>query len=148
MIPRPTDQLIITHDGSNVGIGSVLFVKRNDTLHLGGFFSAKLKTHHSRWLPCEVEALSVSASIQHFAPYIRESEHRTQILTDSKPCVQAWQKMTRGEFSTSARIATFLSHLSQYDIELHCISGQMNLPSDFHSRNPQPCDSPSSCQIC
>ena len=147
VIPVQSDQLIITHDGSQVGIGSILFVKRNENIHLGGFFSAKLKTHHSRWLPCELEALSIASSINHFSPYIRESIHRTQILTDNKPCVQAWSKMTRGEFSTSARVATFLSSMLQYNIELHGISGQMNLPSDFHSRNPPSCQS-SCCQIC
>lgn len=145
--PTPDDQLIITHDGSQVGIGAVMFVKRADKLLLGGFFSAKLKTHHSRWLPCELEALSIAASIQHFAPYIRESLNTTQILTDSKPCVQAFQKMIRGEFSTSARVATFLSALSEFNVQLHHISGQMNLPSDFHSRNPRDCSS-ESCQVC
>ena len=146
-IPKPSDQLVITHDGSKVGIGAILFVNRDSVLHLGGFFSAKIKSHHSRWLPCELEALSISSSIQHFAPYIRESSHVTQILTDSKPCVQAWAKMQRGEFSTSARVATFLSYLSQHRVDLHFISGQMNLPSDFHSRNPPGCES-ASCQIC
>ena len=145
--PIASDQLVITHDGSQIGIGSVMFVKRKGELHLGGFFSAKLKSHHTRWLPCELEALSIASSIQHFAPYIRESANTTQILTDNKPCVQAWQKMSRGEFSTSARVATFLSTLSELNIELHHIKGEMNLPSDFHSRNPQQCES-KSCQIC
>ena len=55
--------------------------------------------------------------------------------------------MKRGEFSTSARVATFLTVLSDFNIELHHISGIYNLPSDFHSRNPVECNS-SSCQIC
>ena len=145
--PTPDDQLIITHDGSRMGIGSVMFVKRDDKLLLGGFFSAKLKAHHKRWLPCELEALSVATSIHHFAPYIRESRNTTQILTDSKPCVQSYQKMLRGEFSTSARVATFLSTLAEFNVKLHHISGVMNMPSDFHSRNPQACES-ESCQVC
>jgi len=145
--PTPEDQLIITHDGSRVGIGSVMFVKRDADLLIGGFFSAKLKSHHKRWLPCELEALSIAASIQHFAPFIRESRNTTQILTDSKPCVQSWQKMSRGEFSTSARVATFLSTLAEFNVKLHHISGDVNMPSDFHSRNPQDCDS-ESCQVC
>ena len=145
--PIASDQLVITHDGSQIGIGSVMFVKRGSDLLLGGFFSAKLKSHHTRWLPCELEALSIASSIQHFAPYIRESSNTTQILTDSKPCVQAWQKMARGEFSTSARVATFLSTLSDLNVQLHHIKGEMNLPSDFHSRHPQRCES-ESCQIC
>ena len=69
-LPKPEDQLIIVHDGSRVGIGSVLYLIRNGVMKLGGYFSAKLKSHQSRWLPCEIEALSVSTSVRHFAPYI------------------------------------------------------------------------------
>ena len=146
-LPTPTDQLIITHDGSQLGIGSILFVKRNDSVMIGGYFSAKLKSHHTRWLPCEVEALSITASVTHFGPYLRESTTTSQILTDSRPCVQAWNKMSRGQFSTSARVASFFSVLSQFNIELQHLRGDINLPSDFISRNPPECDS-QSCQIC
>ncbi len=146
-LPKPTDNLLIVHDGSNKGIGSILFVKRDNELHLGNFFSAKLKGHHQHWLPCEIEALSITASINHFAPLIRESSHVTQILTDSRPCVQSWNKMCRGEFSTSARVATFLSTLAQFHVELQHLKGSANLPSDFQSRNPPECAS-KSCQIC
>ena len=146
-LPTVNDQLILVHDGSYCGIGSILFFRSKDAIHVGSFFSAKLKDHHTRWLPCEIEALSISSSVSHFAPYIRESKHTTQVLTDSRPCVQAWNKMLRGEFSTSARIATFLSTLSQFNIELQHLKGSMNLPSDFISRNPPECDS-KACQIC
>ena len=111
------------------------------------FYSAKLKSHHQKWLPCEIEALSISSSIQHFSPFIRESENVTQILTDSRPCVQSWHKLLRGEFSTSARVATFLSTLSEHNIELQHLKGTANLPSDFQSRNPPNCTS-KNCQIC
>ena len=146
-LPKPDDELMIVHDGSNIGIGSILFVKRNGKMHVGGFYSAKLKDHHRRWLPCEIEALSITASVNHFAPLIRESKNVTQILTDNRPCVQSWNKMLRGEFSTSARVATFLSTLSQFNIELQHLKGSMNLPSDYLSRNPPSCTS-QSCQIC
>ena len=39
---RHSDQLVIVHDGSQSGIGSVLYLKRNDVIRLGSFFSAKL----------------------------------------------------------------------------------------------------------
>ena len=146
-LPRPSDQLLTVHDGCNAGIGSILYVKRDDVLKLGGYFSAKLKVHHQKWLPCEIEALSITASINHFAPLIRESLHVTQVLTDNRPCVQSWNKMLRGEFSTSARVATFMSTLAQYNIELQHLKGTSNLPSDFQSRNPPECTS-QSCQIC
>ena len=116
-------------------------------IKLGSYFSAKLKTHQSMWYPCEIEALSIAVSVSHFSPYIRDSLHRTQILTDSRPCVQAWGKMRRGQFSTSARVATFMSTLSQFNVEVQHISGNLNLPSDFLSRNPPSCVS-RSCQVC
>ena len=122
-------------------------MKRNDSIRLGSYFSAKLKTHQALWYPCEIEALSIAVSVSHFSPYIRESLNRTQILTDSRPCVQAWGKMRRGQFSTSARVATFMSTLSEYNVEVQHISGSLNLPSDFLSRNPPSCES-RSCQIC
>ena len=146
-LPRPSDNLIIVHDGCNEGIGSILFVKRDGKINVGQYFSAKLKSHHQKWLPCEIEALSITTSIQHFSPFIRESQNTTQILTDSRPCVQSWQKLLRGEFSSSVRVATFLSTLSEYNVELHHLKGSLNLPSDFQSRNPPTCTS-QSCQIC
>ena len=130
-LPSPSDQLIIVHDGSKSGIGSVLYLKRSDAMKLGGFFSARLKVHQKLWLPCEIEALSIAASVTHFGPYITQSYHRTQILTDNRPCVQAWGKMKRGEFSSRARVSSFMSVLSQYDIDVQFIKGEFNLPSDF-----------------
>ena len=73
--------------------------------------------------------------------------YRTQVLTDNKPCVQTWSKLVRGEFSTSARVATFMSTLSEYPVDVQHISGVDNLPSDFYSRNPPQCES-QSCKIC
>jgi hypothetical protein len=139
--------LTIVHDGSQVGIGSILYLKRNNDIFLGGFFSAKLKSHQAKWLPCEIEALSIATSVNHHGPYIRQSVQRTQILTDSRPCVQAWAKMQRGQFSSSARVATFMSVLTGYNVELQHISGSVNLPSDYQSRNPPQCDN-TACQVC
>ncbi len=146
-LPQSTDQLITVHDGSQQGIGSVLYILQNRLIKLGGFFSVKLKSHQALWYPCELEALSLATSVKHFGPYIRQSMYRTQVLTDNKPCVQTWSKLVRGEFSTSARVATFMSTLSEYPVDVQHISGVDNLPSDFHSRNPPQCESPS-CQIC
>ena len=146
-LPKRSDPLTIVHDGSQKGIGSVMYVNREKDIKLGGFFSAKLKTHQARWYPCEIEALSIAVSVTHFAPYIRDSLHCTQILTDNRPCVQAWSKMRRGEFSTSARVATFMSSLSEFNVEVQHISGSYNIPSDFLSRNPLICDS-QNCQLC
>jgi hypothetical protein len=148
-IPRRGDLLIITNDGAlrKGGIGSVLYIMRNGRMLLGGYFSAKLKSHQSSWVPCELEALAISSATNHWGPLILQSKHQTQILTDSRPCVQAYDKLSRGEFSASARVSTFLSTLSRYSVKLQHISGSANLPADYLSRSPMECDQ-QNCQIC
>lgn len=148
-IPRPDDQLWISTDASisNQGIAATLFITRNETTRVGGYFSAKLKQHHVRWLPCELEALAIALAIKHFTPYIIQSSKRVCILTDSKPCVEAYEKLARGHFSASPRVATFLTVASRYQVQIQHLAGTSNLPSDFASRNPTECYEPS-CQIC
>ena len=102
-LPRPDDQLWVVTDASvsKRGIGATLYVSRNDKLLLAGFFSAKLRKHQVTWLPCEVEALGIAAAVKQFSPYIIQSKLNACVLTDSKPCVQAIDKLARGEFSAS-----------------------------------------------
>mgnify|MGYP000217631779 FL=1 len=98
------------------------------------------------WLPCEVEALAIGVAIRHFAPFIIQSPHTIEVLTDSRPGVQAYKKLKRGEFSASSRVTTFLSTVSGYSVHIRRITGIKSLPSDYASRNPQECLD-SSCQI-
>ena len=148
-IPTPSDKLILTVDASpvNNGIGSTLFVVRDGQRLLGEFFSVKLKCHQVGWQPCELEALAISTGVHHFAPYIRESEHALQVLTDSKPCAQAFSRLCKGKFSASSRVSTFLSTLSEHNVTVQHLKGKGNTSSDFSSRNPSECCDPS-CQIC
>ena len=148
-IPTPNDKLTITVDASpmNDGISATLFVTRDGKLLVADNFSLKLKSHQTGWEPCELEALAITGGVKHFSPYIRESKHTTLIFSDSKPCIQAYNKLLRGHFSASARISTFLSCLSEYNVSLTHIKGSDNVISDFGSRNPARCDE-SSCQIC
>ena len=111
---------------------------RKGNFHLAGFFSAKLWGAQTAWLPCEVEALSTAAATKHFSPYIVQSSKNTCVLTDSKPCVQAYEKLCRGEFSASPRVSTFLSVVSRYQASVRHVSGSAILPSDFASRNAPP----------
>ena len=118
-----------------------------DKLALAGFFSAKLRSHQLSWLPCEVEALAIGVAVKHFSPYIIQSKHKACMLTDSKPCVQAFEKMCRGEFSASPRVSTYLSTVSRFQANVRHVAGAAILPSDFASRNAPVC-SDSSCQVC
>ena len=139
-LPRPEDQLWIVTDGAvrDPGIGATLYVTRGDKVHVSGFFSAKLWGSQTTWLPCEVEALQ---------PYLIQSVKKACILTDSKPCVQAYEKLCRGEFSASPRVSTFLSVVSRYQASVRHVSGAAILPSDFASRNAAACEN-ETCQVC
>ena len=98
-------------------------------------------------MPCEKKNLSNSAAVKHFAPYIIQAKPKSYVLTDSKPCVQAFEKLCRGQFSSSPRVTSFLSAVSRYQVSLLHLAGSANLPSDFASRNAPACDDPR-CQIC
>ncbi len=104
-LPKPDDQLWIVTDASVKanGLAATLYAVRDTKLVLCGFYSSKLKKHQVTWLPCEVEALCIGAAVRHFAPFIIQSKQRTQVLTDSRPCVQSYEKLCRGEFSTGSR---------------------------------------------
>lgn len=127
--------------------GATLYIMRDDKIRLAGFFSTKLRKHQVTWLPCEIEALCISAAIKHFSPFIIQSAYKSCVLTDSKPCVQAIQKLRRGEFSSSPRVTSFLSTASRYQVDLQHLAGSANIPSDFASKNAAECNNPS-CMIC
>ena len=99
------------------------------------------------WLPCEIEALSIAAATKHFSPYIIQSKTPACILTDSKPCVQSFEKLCRGEFSSSPCVSTFLSTVSRYQASVRHVAGAAILLSDLASGNARKCDNPT-CQVC
>lgn len=148
-LPTRHDKLWVVTDASQVklGIGATLYIRRSDQLLLAGHFNAKLKQHQIGWIPCEIEALSIACAISHFAPYIIQSDHHVHILTDSKPCVEAYHKLCRGQFSNSARVSTFLATISRFPVDIAHIAGKANTVADFASRNPLECSN-TNCQIC
>ncbi|CAC5376647.1 unnamed protein product [Mytilus coruscus] len=75
------------------------------------------------------------------------SKLKANVLTDSKPCVQGFEKLCRGEFSASPRVTSFLSVVSRYQVSVNHVSGRANIPSDFASRNAPLCTEPN-CQVC
>ena len=94
------------------------------------------------WLPCEIEALCISAAFKHFSPFIIESSVKSHVLTDGNPCVQALDKLCRSEFSASPRVTSFLTAVSRYQVSLQHLAGKVNLLSDFASRNAPDCTEP------
>ena len=78
---------------------------------------------------------------------IRESNNQHYHFTDSLPCVHAAKKAKLGAFSSSARISTFLSSISNLNVEFHHTAGKTLKLVDYISRNPLKC-SEEKCQIC
>ncbi len=149
VLPRVDDQLWIVTDAGirDHSIGATMYANRQGKLKLAGFFSAKLQKRQTLWLPCEVEALAIAIAVKHFSPFLVQSNHKACILTDSKPCVQAYEKLCRGEFSVSPRVSTFLSAVSRYQGSVQHLAGAANLPSDHASRNAPECNE-TACQVC
>ena len=153
-VPKPTDKLEVFVDYSQdkKAVGGRMIIKRDHvdgskkTL-LGGYFSCKLNVFQKNWLPCEGEALGVKLICKHFSPYIRENQNTTTVYTDNLPTVHAWRRMKTGAFSTSARLASFLTGLSALTVELLHKPGKEMATSDYNSRHPNSC-SYNRCKIC
>ena len=97
--PRPEDHLETFSDYSaeHRAVGGRLVIVRKledgSTVRLhGGYFSTVLDKHKSRWWPCEGEGAAIRLTLEHFAPWIRESHHPVTHFTDNKSCVQAWKR--------------------------------------------------------
>ena len=92
-----------------------------------------------RWAPCEGEAWMIRIGVENHSPWIEESSFVTEVATDSYPCVLAFNRLRRGLFSKSVRVAYFLSTLGSYRVELVHRPG-LNHPGDYDSRNCASCD--------
>ena len=149
VLPRRTDILQIVTDAAVLpaAIGATMYAIRDKKTLLAGFYNAKLPLYQTRWLPCELEGVAIGAALIHFAPYLRMSIHKPQVLTDSKACCQAVEKMSRGEYSASSRLCTFLSSVARFQAVVQHIQGSNNVSTDYISRNPIPCNEPR-CQVC
>ena len=152
VIPTPDDTLHIYPDFSEntnaIGAHLILHRNGNDPIKLnGGYFSIRLEDCQTRWTPCEKECLGIKLSINHFKPFIQNSKNCTYVHTDNLICVQAWNRLKQGQISTSSKVASFLSCLSENNIEILHFPGSQTKVADWSSRNPLPCTIPK-CQVC
>ena len=85
--------------------------------------------------------------MEHFGPIIREAKNTTIHNCDNLPTVLAYQRLKQGKFSTSSRIAAFLTTVNTYDVKLVHKAGKDIALTDYLSRHPAHCDN-GKCQIC
>ena len=145
-IPRHGEQLYLTTDASQKGLGATLH--RASDRAVVRYFSKQLSADKQRWLPCELESLGVGAALQAFLPFFRESGCKPIIYTDSTPVVMAYNKLQKGEFSASPRVSTFLHEVVNQGAIVKYLAGHTNLAADHASRNAAPCESSGRCQVC
>ena len=152
--PRPDDKLHTYSDYSQEtrAVGGKMIIERkteNGTkFFLAGHYSVILDKFKQKWLPCEGEAAGIKLTLNNFRSWILDNNGVTTHHTDNQPSVQAWKRLKRGAYSSSSRIASFLSELSQMSVELEYTPGREMKTSDFASRNPPVCSSPTTCQVC
>ena len=152
-IPRASDKLKIFPDWSQDAdaIGGRLIIERvidgkKTDLH-GGEFSCRLKGAQSRWTPCEKECLAIKLLVQHYQPFIRESNEKTTIFTDNIVSVHAWNAIKLGKISTSSRVASFISTMCENNIDIVHFPGTLTKVADYNSRHPVSCNL-EKCQTC
>ena len=148
-LPKRSDQLAITLDWSEKGIGATLWALLKDKKEVVCYFSAPLKGSQSKWPPCDGEGLAVCSALERFSNYVREASLPTLICSDNKPVVQAALLLNKGIFSTSPRLNKLLGNCNTYPLSFHHISGKLSLneESDLQSRNPILCKS-TDCPVC
>ena len=142
-LTQPDNFLWIVTNGAvkNNGLQAILYMTSgNSNPKLVGFFRTKLHKCQPTWMPCEIEALCIAAAIKHDSLFIVQSSKETSVFTDSKPCVRAYEKLYRGEFSTSIRMPTFLTPVSHFHVSVCHLKGDASLSSDFSCRNAAPCN--------
>ena len=122
----PTDQLWIVTDCSvkQHCIGAPMYAERQGKLLLCGHFSTRLHGHKPSLLPCEFEALAIARAIRHFGPYLVQSKYHLAVLTDSKPCIQAYEKLCCGQFLASPWLTSFLSTVWHFQASIQHLDGK------------------------
>ena len=149
-LPSPDDQLIVSTDGARTppGIGFVLQAKdKEGNTRVVRHYSVKLKEHHLKWYPCEIEAVAFGTAIEAFYDIIKESKHPVIICPDSKPVCDAVKLLQQGKFSLSPRIQTFLNQVGKVRADIQHVAGTLNQAADYKSRNTQQCNA-EICQLC
>lgn len=123
--PLDTDEMQITTDASDYGIGAVLEVKRDGLWQPVEYLSHSLSGAEKRWATREKEAYAIIYALKKFDCYVRGRKCR--VVTDHKSL--EWLLAAK-----TGKIARWASLLSEYDIDIHHCSGKLLEHVDALSR--------------
>ena len=118
-LPRPEEKLILMPDTAceDNCTGWVLYTQRDGKNLPVQFCSAKLSDYMQRWHPCEKEGIGAVLSIEQTRHWINESHHKTLVLADNKPVVEAANMMRLGRSSKSPRLQSLLASVNRSNIQ-------------------------------
>lgn len=118
-LPRPEEKLILMPDTAceDNCTGWVLYTLRNGKNLPVQFCSAKLSDYMQCWHPCEKEGIGAVLSIDQCRHWINESLHKTTVLADNKPVVEAANMMRLGRSSKSPRLQSLLASVNRSNIQ-------------------------------
>ena len=147
-LAKPGEKLWMFPDWSdeNQSGGAPLYVRRADKWLKVRNFCQRLRAA-KRWSPCEGEAWIIRVAVENHSPWICQSGVPCEVGTDNNACVLSFQRLHRGQFSRSVRIAFLLSTLAEHNVFLTHRSGS-NHPGDFDSRHPIECKFGPKWQVC
>ena len=132
-LARPNEKLFIYPDWSDESQsgGAPMYVNRNGKWLKVRNFTQRLRAA-KKWSPCEGEAWMIRIAVENHGPWICQSGVSAEINTDSSACVLSFQRLWRGQFSKSVRLAFLLSTLAEFDVYVVHRAGS-NHPGDFDS---------------
>ena len=147
-LARPQEKLFIYPDWSdeNQSGGAPLYIFRDLKWLKVRNFTQRLKAAR-KWSPCEGEAWMIRVAVENHGPWISQSGVSAEINTDSAACVLSFQRLRRGQFSRSVRVAFLLSTLAEFNVYLVHRAGS-NHPGDYDSRHAVDCTLGTKCQVC
>ncbi len=126
-VPKCDDTFSLECDASACGIGSVLYVHRNDEKLPVAFFSRQLRGAQTRYSAQELEGLALVESIRHFAYYLYG--RRFTVVTDHRVLVNL-----KEEKQLNRRLYRWSLILSEFDFEIVYRRGRDNVVADCLSR--------------
>ena len=126
-LPHPDEQLFIVPDAASrpPALGFILFVHRNPISEPVMFVTWKLGESYWSWSPCELEGLGASVAVGKCAFFILRSTKPTLVFPDNKQVIQAFNKLKKGRYSSSQRLATFTNNIQKYPIIMQHGSGKL-----------------------
>ena len=147
-LAKPKEKLFIYPDWSDEAQsgGAPMYVFREGKWLKVRNFTQRLKAA-KKWSPCEGEAWIIRVAVENHGPWICQSGVPAEINTDSAACVLSFQRLRRGQFSRSVRVAFLLSTLAEYNVYVVHRAGS-NHPGDYDSRHAVDCSFGPKCQVC